>query len=133
MPMFTVSSTDIQVHSAFCNKESVQKGVRASVSQKATLCCEVSDSKMEVKWYKDGKPLTTSSTVHTETKGRSRQLVIDSVEKKDAGVYTCEAGTERLDFKIHVEGKENIACYTACNYHILNCAYVCVMLAIVEK
>uniref|UniRef100_A0A668A7J7 Obscurin, cytoskeletal calmodulin and titin-interacting RhoGEF b n=1 Tax=Myripristis murdjan TaxID=586833 RepID=A0A668A7J7_9TELE len=87
---------------AFSNKESVQKEVKATLSQKATLSCEVSDSKTEVKWYKDGKLLTSSKTVHMESKGKSRQLVIEKMEKKDAGEYTCEAGTEKLVFKLQV-------------------------------
>ncbi|XP_053185436.1 obscurin [Scomber japonicus] len=91
-----------EYQSAFFNKESVQKEVKATLSQKATLSCEVADTKTEVKWYKDGKLLTSSRTIHAESKGKSRQLVIDSVEKKDAGEYICEAGTEKLAFKIHV-------------------------------
>lgn len=75
------------------------------MSQKATISCEVSDTKTEVKWYKDGKLLTTSKTVHTESKGRIRQVVIESLEKKDAGEYICEAGAEKLSFKLQVEGR----------------------------
>ncbi|XP_055359782.1 obscurin isoform X11 [Betta splendens] len=92
-----------EAQSAFFNKESVQKDVRAGLSQKATLSCEVADAKTEVKWYKDSKLLTSSKTVHAESKGKGRQLVIDSVEKKDAGEYTCEAGTEKLVFRVQVE------------------------------
>ncbi|XP_067462225.1 obscurin isoform X28 [Thunnus thynnus] len=91
-----------EAQSAFFSKESVQKEVKATLSQKATLSCEVADSKTEVKWYKDGKLLTTGKAIHVESKGKSRQLVIDSVEKKDGGEYICEAGTEKLAFKIHV-------------------------------
>ncbi|XP_035861184.1 obscurin isoform X12 [Sander lucioperca] len=91
-----------EVQSAFFNRESVQREVKATLSQKATLSCEVADNKTDVKWYKDGKLLTSSKTLHTESKGKSRQLVIDSVEKKDAGEYICEAGTEKLAFKMHV-------------------------------
>ncbi|XP_035526998.1 obscurin isoform X28 [Morone saxatilis] len=101
--VFKLQVADAQVQSAFSNKESVQKEVKATLSQKATLSCEVSDTKTEVKWYKDGKLLTTSRTIHADSKGKSRQLVIDSVEKKDAGEYICEVGTEKLVFKIHVE------------------------------
>lgn len=93
-----------EAKSAFSNKESIQKEVKATLSQKATLSCEVSDSKTEVKWYKDSKLLTSSKTIHTESKGKSRQLVIDSVEKKDAGEYLCEAGSEKLVFKLQVAG-----------------------------
>ena len=78
-------------------------------SEKATLSCEVADDKTEVKWYKDGKQMTSSKTIHTESKGKSRQLVIDSVEKKDAGEYICQAGSEKMTFNIHVAGK--IFCY----------------------
>ncbi|XP_071232032.1 obscurin isoform X3 [Salvelinus alpinus] len=90
---------------AFTNKESVQKEVKANLSQKATLSCEVSDTKTEVKWYKDGKLLPSSKTVSMETKGKTRNLVIEKMEKKDGGEYTCEVGTEKLDFKIHVAGE----------------------------
>lgn len=105
--MFMIFCTDIQVKSAFSNKDSVQKEIKVTVSQKATLCCEVSDSKTEVKWYKDGKLLTDSKAMRIEMKGKSRSLAIESVDKKDAGEYICEAGTEKLAFKIHVEGKKD--------------------------
>uniref|UniRef100_A0A3P8RU87 Ig-like domain-containing protein n=1 Tax=Amphiprion percula TaxID=161767 RepID=A0A3P8RU87_AMPPE len=94
-----------EAKSAFSNKESVQKEVKAILSQKASLSCEVSDSKTEVKWYKDGKLLTSTKTVHTESKGKTRQLLIDNVEKKDVGEYICEAGTEKLVFKLQVQGR----------------------------
>ncbi|XP_067234431.1 obscurin isoform X12 [Chanodichthys erythropterus] len=97
---FKIQVTDIQA--AFTNKDSYQKEVKVSVSQKATLSCEVSDLKTEVKWFKDGKQLSSSKTVHMESKGKSRQLVLENVEKKDAGEYTCEVGNEKLAFKIQV-------------------------------
>ncbi|XP_061109725.1 obscurin isoform X44 [Conger conger] len=92
-----------EIKPAFANKESVQKEVKAILSEKATLSCEVSDTQTEVKWYKEGKLLSSSRKIHVESKGKSRQLVFDSVEKKDAGEYTCEAGAEKLVFKIQVE------------------------------
>nr|XP_055038801.1 obscurin isoform X36 [Misgurnus anguillicaudatus] len=98
---FKILVEDIQA--AFSNKDTYQKEVKVSVSQKATLSCEVSDSKTEVKWFKDGKQLSSSKSVHVESRGKNRQLVLESVEKKDAGQYTCEAGNEKLTFKILVE------------------------------
>ncbi|KAK9953041.1 hypothetical protein ABG768_017067 [Culter alburnus] len=98
--LFKIQVTDIQA--AFTNKDSYQKEVKVSVSQKATLSCEVSDLKTEVKWFKDGKQLSSSKTVHMESKGKIRQLVLENVEKKDAGEYTCEVGNEKLAFKIQV-------------------------------
>ncbi|XP_017322293.1 obscurin isoform X6 [Ictalurus punctatus] len=98
----TATPVETQALATFVNKDTYQKEVKVSASQKATLSCEVSDSKTEVKWYKDSKQLMSSKTVHMETKGKIRQLVLDSVEKKDAGEYTCEVGNEKLAFKIHV-------------------------------
>ncbi|XP_052398017.1 obscurin-like isoform X9 [Carassius gibelio] len=92
-----------ETRAAFTNKDSYQKEVKVSASQKATLSCEVSDIKTEVKWFKDGKQLSSSKTVHMESKGKSRQLVLENVEKKDAGEYTCEVGNDKLAFKIWVE------------------------------
>ncbi len=46
-----------------------------------------------------------------ESKGKSRQLVLENVEKKDAGEYTCEAGNEKLIFQICVEGKNSMAVF----------------------
>lgn len=96
--------TETPAVAAFSNKESVQKEVKATISQKATLTCNVSDSKTEVKWYKDGKLLISSRTIYSEAKGNTRQLVIEKVEKSDAGEYTCEAGGDKLVFKIFVTG-----------------------------
>ncbi|TRY90214.1 hypothetical protein DNTS_005822 [Danionella cerebrum] len=101
---FKIQVEDVQA--VFSNKDSYQKEVKVSASQKATLSCEVSDAKTEVKWFKDGKQLSSSKTVHTETKGKTRQLVLDNVEKNDAGEYTCEAGNEKLPFKIQVAAIE---------------------------
>ena len=91
----------------FTNKSTTQREVKTAISEKTTLSCEVSDSKTEVKWYKDGKLLSSSKTIHVETKGKTRQLVLDSVEKKDAGEYTCEVGKDKQVFKIHVAGMKN--------------------------
>ncbi|XP_065114740.1 obscurin isoform X27 [Paramisgurnus dabryanus] len=99
--VFRIKVEDVQA--AFSNKDTYQKEVKVSVSQKATLSCEVSDSKTEVKWFKDGKQLSSSKSVHIESKAKSRQLVLESVEKKDAGEYTCEVGNEKLVFRIKVE------------------------------
>ncbi|XP_016146835.1 obscurin-like isoform X2 [Sinocyclocheilus grahami] len=98
---FKIQVTDIQA--AFTNKDSYQKEVKVAASQKATLSCEVTDLKTEVKWFKDGKQLSSSKTVHMDSKGKSRQLVLENVEKKDAGEYTCEVGNEKLLFKIQVK------------------------------
>lgn len=69
------------------------------------MSCEVSDPKTEVKWYKDGRLLTSTTAVHVVSKGKIRELVIEKMDKKDAGEYTCEAGTEKLLFKLQIAGE----------------------------
>ncbi len=107
----SLSIAQLDIQTTFSNKDSYQKEVRVAVSKKATLSCEVSDLKTEVKWFKDGKQLSSSKTVHMESKDKSRLLVLDNVEKKDAGEYTCEIGNEKLIFQICVEGKNSMAVF----------------------
>uniref|UniRef100_G1KFT9 Obscurin, cytoskeletal calmodulin and titin-interacting RhoGEF n=1 Tax=Anolis carolinensis TaxID=28377 RepID=G1KFT9_ANOCA len=90
-------------------KEKIQKEVKTSLSENATLSCEVSQTQTEVKWFKEGKLITSSKKFKVETEGRSRQLIVQQVEKKDAGEYTCEAAGQKLTFKVMVEGTNAIS------------------------
>lgn len=89
----------------FSNKEAVKTEVKAPLSQKATLSCEVSDPKTAVKWSKDGRLVGSTNAVHAESKGKIRELVIEKMDKRDVGEYTCEAGTEKLLFKLQMTGE----------------------------
>lgn len=102
---FTAARAEVQHKSAFLNKDSVQTEVKAVLSQKATLSCELVDNATQVKWCKDGKQLSPSAALQVDSKGKLRQLVICSAEKKDAGQYTCEVGTEKLVFNLQVAGR----------------------------
>ncbi|XP_014350240.1 obscurin isoform X28 [Latimeria chalumnae] len=87
---------------AFSNQDSVQREVKPCPSESATLTCEVSDSKMEVKWYKDGKLLTSSKKIRMESEGKTRRIVLQTVEKRDAGEYVCEAAGQKLTFRVTI-------------------------------
>ena len=89
----------------FTNKDKVQKEVKAALSEDATLSCEVAQEKTDVKWYKEGKLITSSKKFKVESQGKSRRLVVGQVEKKDAGEYTCEAAGQKLTFKLDVTGE----------------------------
>ncbi|CAH2281870.1 obscurin isoform X12 [Pelobates cultripes] len=91
---------------AFTNEEKVQKEVQTILTETATLSCEVSQAKTEVKWYKDGKLITSSKKFKLESEGKSRRLVVEQVEKKDAGEYSCEAAGQKINFKINVKEPE---------------------------
>ncbi|XP_023777818.1 obscurin [Cyanistes caeruleus] len=96
-----------EAEDAFLKKEKVQKEVKAALSENATLSCEVAQEKTEVKWYKDGKLITSSKKFKVESEGKSRRLVVGQVEKKDAGEYTCEAAGQKLTFRIDVTEAED--------------------------
>lgn len=57
-----------------------------------------------MKWYKDGKLLSSTKAVHVESKGTTRELVIEKMDKTDVGEYTCGAGTEKLLFRLQMTG-----------------------------
>lgn len=86
-------------------KEKVQKEVKAVLKETAALVCEVTAPDTQVKWYKDGKPLSSSRKFKVESEGTSRKLVLEQVEKKDAGEYVCEAAGQKLTFKVEAVGK----------------------------
>nr|DBA25321.1 TPA: hypothetical protein GDO54_012866 [Pyxicephalus adspersus] len=100
---------------AFTNLDKVQKEIQAVVSEKTTLSCEVAQEKTEVKWYKEGKLITSSKHLRVETEGKFRHLVVEQVESKDAGEYTCEAGGQKINFKVKVKEKMNVTKY---EYHL---------------
>ncbi|XP_062424696.1 obscurin isoform X3 [Rhea pennata] len=90
----------------FTNKDKVQKEVQASLKEDATLSCEVAEEKTQVKWYKDGKLVTSSKKFKVESEGKLRRLVVTQVEERDAGEYTCEAAGQKLPFKVNVREPE---------------------------
>uniref|UniRef100_A0A4W3HXA5 Obscurin, cytoskeletal calmodulin and titin-interacting RhoGEF b n=1 Tax=Callorhinchus milii TaxID=7868 RepID=A0A4W3HXA5_CALMI len=92
----------------FANKASVQKEVKVRVAENATLSCEVSQSKTEVKWSKDGKVVSASKKFKPESDGKTRKLVIQNVESKDGGDYVCEAAGEKLTFHVTVTEPEPV-------------------------
>ncbi|CAI9535883.1 unnamed protein product, partial [Staurois parvus] len=90
----------------FINQDKVQKEVTAIPNESATLSCEVSDGKAEAKWYKEGKLITSSKKLRLEVEGKYRRLVVEQVEKKDAGDYSCEVAGQKINFKIRVKEPE---------------------------
>uniref|UniRef100_A0A8B9Q7U7 Ig-like domain-containing protein n=1 Tax=Apteryx owenii TaxID=8824 RepID=A0A8B9Q7U7_APTOW len=90
---------------AFIDQEKVQKEVHAVLTESASLSCEVAEDTTEVKWYKDGKLLISSRKFQIETLGKTRRLLVERLEKKDAGEYICEAAGQKLTFKLGVTGE----------------------------
>ncbi|VFV34624.1 low quality protein: obscurin [Lynx pardinus] len=86
----------------FAKEQPARSEVQAKAGASATLSCEVAQDKTEVTWYKDGKKLSASSKVHVEAKGCSRRLVVQQAGKVDAGEYSCEAGGQKVSFRLDV-------------------------------
>ena len=53
------------------------------------LTCKVSDTTAEVKWKKNGSPVTPKARI--SRKDGNSTLVIENVVRDDSGDYSCEA------------------------------------------
>ena len=89
----------------FAKEQPALREVQTEVGASATLSCEVAQAQMEVTWYKDGKKLSVSSKVCMEAKGCTRQLVVQQVGNRDAGEYSCEAGGQKVSFRMGITGQ----------------------------
>ena len=76
-----------------------------------TLQAEVSGKpKPSVKWYKDEKPISrTSSKYKTDVQGDKQTLIIVAATPEDSGTYQCKAtspaGTATRDFHVNIGGE----------------------------
>uniref|UniRef100_A0A452G6J3 non-specific serine/threonine protein kinase n=1 Tax=Capra hircus TaxID=9925 RepID=A0A452G6J3_CAPHI len=86
----------------FAKEQPARSEVQAMAGASATLSCEVAQAQTEVTWYKDGKKLSSSSKVRVEATGRGRRLVVHQAGKADAGEYSCEAGGQKVSFRLDV-------------------------------
>ncbi|XP_076994029.1 obscurin-like isoform X2 [Tamandua tetradactyla] len=89
----------------FAKEQPARSEVQAEAGSSATLSCEVAQAQTEVTWYKDGKKLNASSRVRVEATGRGRRLVVQQAGKADAGEYSCEAGGQKVSFRLDVTGQ----------------------------
>uniref|UniRef100_M3XPN1 non-specific serine/threonine protein kinase n=1 Tax=Mustela putorius furo TaxID=9669 RepID=M3XPN1_MUSPF len=92
----------------FAKEQPARSEVQAKAGSSATLSCEVAQAQTEVTWYKDGKKLSASSNVHVEAKGCSRRLVVQQAGKADAGEYSCEAGGQKVSFRLDVTAPRTV-------------------------
>lgn len=89
----------------FAKEQQARSEVQAEAGASATLSCEVAQAQTEVTWYKDGKKLSGSSKVRVEAKGCTRRLMLQQAGKADSGEYSCEAGGQRVSFRLDVTGR----------------------------
>ncbi|KAK2857016.1 hypothetical protein Q5P01_005751 [Channa striata] len=66
------------------------------------LLCHVSRDDAEVLWYKDGLEIQPSDNITLQAEGTMRRLIIRSAEVSDAGSYTCQAGSNSMEFVVNI-------------------------------
>lgn len=74
----------------------------------ARLRCELSISKAEVEWRKDGVLLHSSSKYEMWQDGTLRELRVHHLQPGDAGEYSCKAGDQTSSAKLTVKGKTSL-------------------------
>ena len=84
------------------------KNEEVEVGGTARLRCEISISKAEVEWRKDGVVLHSSSKYEMWQDGTLRELRVHRLEPSDAGEYSCKAGDETTSAKLTVKGKTHL-------------------------
>lgn len=77
-----------------------------SVEEWGTLAlrCEVSDHQARVVWRKDGMELGPSDKNEFLYTAGTRGLVVHDLSRDDAGLYTCDVGTDKTSAHVSVHG-----------------------------
>lgn len=77
-----------------------------SVEEQGTLAlqCEVSDHQAHVVWRKDGVELGPSDKYDFLHTAGTRGLVVHDLSRDDAGLYTCDVGTDETHARVSVHG-----------------------------
>lgn len=69
------------------------------------LQCDISKETVTPVWRKDGMVLTADDKHELLQFGKSMALIIHSLSKDDAGLYTCDLGTSQTKAKVTVHGE----------------------------
>uniref|UniRef100_A0A8C6TYE0 Obscurin like cytoskeletal adaptor 1a n=1 Tax=Neogobius melanostomus TaxID=47308 RepID=A0A8C6TYE0_9GOBI len=77
------------------------------------LVCHVSREDADVIWFKNGSEVQPDEHVTVQAEGTMRRLIIRSATTTDAGSYTCQAGSNSMEFTVNppvmiVEPKDDI-------------------------
>lgn len=52
--------------------------------------------------YKDGCEIHHSENITLQAEGTMRRLIIRSADASDAGIYTCQAGNNSIEFSVNI-------------------------------
>lgn len=88
----------------------------AQEGRSLTLYCELSKSKGDVQWLKDGKEIGPSRRHTIRAQGRERSFTIHQTTRADAGEYACESTNDRTSATVTIECKQTSG--YCCEMHI---------------
>ncbi|OCT63341.1 obscurin-like protein 1 isoform X2 [Xenopus laevis] len=66
------------------------------------LSCEVSRDDAHVRWFRDNVEVVESETIHLESVGKQRRLVINNTSPQDSGEYICDSGDDSVAYNVLV-------------------------------
>ncbi|XP_059503555.1 obscurin-like protein 1a isoform X3 [Stegostoma tigrinum] len=89
-PVMIVGSSQILEDRSFIESETI------------AMTCKLSRPDVQVYWYRDGMELQPSDKIRIESRGLTRELMIFDSEPSDSGQYVCDAGSDKLTFKVTV-------------------------------
>ncbi|KAJ3599333.1 hypothetical protein NHX12_033296 [Muraenolepis orangiensis] len=75
----------------------------AMYRHRGLLECQVSRPNAQVRWYKNGRELTTGKKYQLISQDIYRQLTIDDICSSDEDTYTCDAGDDETSCQLLVE------------------------------
>ncbi|XP_062862340.1 obscurin-like protein 1 isoform X2 [Trichomycterus rosablanca] len=70
------------------------------------LECQVSDTAGRVRWYKDGRELTSEAGVLITSGDTIRKLSVSSSELSHSGEYSCTSGEDEVTFNVEIKEVE---------------------------
>lgn len=86
----------------FAKKE--ETNVTAYEEESATLHAVVNRDNASVQWLRNGEPITCLRFSATSD-GCDHYLTVNPLQRSDAGQYTCDVGTDKINFWINIKGK----------------------------
>ncbi|XP_041056563.1 obscurin-like protein 1 isoform X2 [Carcharodon carcharias] len=89
-PVTIVGSSQISGDRSFTESETI------------AMTCELSRPDVQVQWYRDGTELLPADRIRIDSRGLTRELMIFDSEPGDSGHYVCDAGSDKLTFKVTV-------------------------------
>lgn len=71
------------------------------------------NKEVDVIWYHNQAEVRPSKTVAVRAEVLRRTLVLKKVGHEDAGLYTCDCGTDKTTAALHIEGKDAWRSYSS--------------------